>query len=136
MKNPVTSKNRAASLLLFAASLAFAATIPARAHHGGAYFDTSKIVTLTGTVAKFQFINPHILISVDAEGANGEIQHWLIEYYSPVVATRHGWTRDMIKPGDHIIYQVHPAKNGRFGGAGARKMIVNGKTVGNLDALF
>ena len=117
--------------LLFAPAYA-----PLYAHHGAALYYNDRVITLEGTVAEFQFVNPHIQIMIDVPGPKGELQRWTIEYPSPGVASRQGWTRDMLKPGDHIVYRVHPAKNGTWGGRGAAKMIVNGKLVGDRNAAF
>jgi hypothetical protein len=41
------------------------------AHHSpSAIFDMSKRFTLTGTVTKVDWINPHIVVFMDAKGAN------------------------------------------------------------------
>ena len=104
-------------------------TIPVLAHHGGAVYDNEKPITLTGTLTRFDFVNPHILIYIDAKGPNGEIQKWVLEYSPPALASARGWTKEMAKPGDQIVYQVNPAKNGAFVGRGAATMTVNGKKV-------
>lgn len=50
--------------------------VPAFAHHGSAGEDTSKIVTVKGTVTDFQYINPHVQIYVDVKDENGKVQNW------------------------------------------------------------
>lgn len=45
-----------------AIALALARLAPAWAHHGEANYSPDKLVTVTGRVADFQFINPHVLI--------------------------------------------------------------------------
>ena len=45
---------------------------PRPAHHGTSAYDTAKLTTVKGTVAEFQFINPHVIISVDAPGRKGQ----------------------------------------------------------------
>jgi hypothetical protein len=98
---------------LFAALAAlFAVSGPLLAHHGAMAYDVTKLTTVKGTVTDFKFINPHVMISVDAKDDKGKIETWLAEANSPNVLSRHGWNRDMIKPGDQITVIGNRAKNG------------------------
>jgi hypothetical protein len=85
---------------------------PLSAHHGAMAYDTTKLTTVKGTATDFQFINPHVMISVEAKDDKGKIETWLAEANSPNVLSRHGWSRDMIKPGDQITVIGNRAKNG------------------------
>jgi hypothetical protein len=48
---------------------------PLQAHHGVAAYDTTKTVSVRGTVTDFQFINPHVLISLNMKNDKGEIEN-------------------------------------------------------------
>lgn len=85
---------------------------PMFAHHGTSAYDTTKLVTVKGTVADFTFNNPHVMVSVDSPGDNGKIDTWVCEANSPNVLTRHGWNRDIIKKGDEITVIGNRPKNG------------------------
>ncbi len=91
--------------LMTLASVAFA-------HHGTANYDTSKTVTVKGTVTDFQFINPHVLISMDGKDETGNTQKWQGELTSPNRLSRAGWTKSSVKPGDTITISGYPAKSG------------------------
>ena len=98
---------------ILAAGGAFALlTAPAAAHHSFAMFDQSKIVTLEGTVAEFQWTNPHAFIELEAAGG----RHWSIELNSPNNLKRQGWTKAALKPGDRISLRMSPLRNGKPGG--------------------
>ena len=84
----------------------------ALAHHGASPYDTSKLTTLKGTVSDFQFINPHVVISVDVMNDKGQAETWIGEANSPNVLSRHGWARDIIKKGDQITVIGNRGKNG------------------------
>jgi hypothetical protein len=101
--------------------------IPLFAHHGGAVYDSTKWTTLKGTLVKFEFVNPHILLYIDVKGPNGEIQHWAIEHSPPSLSVHRGWYKNMAKAGDQVEFDVHAAKNGAFVGSGGDKILVNGK---------
>jgi hypothetical protein len=107
------------------------ASISTSAHHGEANYDTSEVVDVKGTVSDFQFINPHVLIRIDAKDSSGNVENWTCEATSPNFLLRRGWTKSTLKPGDEITASGHRAKNGapllRL-----MKIVVNGKEYGNL----
>jgi len=110
-------------------SLAFVAT-PVFAHHGGAAYDNTKVVQLTGTITSFQFINPHCIVALDVKGPSGDIQHWTMETPAPSLMKHGGWYKDMMKPGDVISAGLHIARNGSYVGKIAGDSItVNGKQI-------
>lgn len=86
---------------------------PVFAHHGSAAYDMSKTITVTGTVTDFQFINPHVLISMDVKNpTTGKIEKWSGELTSPNRLGRDGWTKSTIKPGDVLTWTGGPSKTG------------------------
>jgi hypothetical protein len=87
---------------------------PMLAHHGTSPYDSTKLTTVKGTVTSFEFINPHVEIYVEVKGENGKIEKWVGEANSPNVLTRHGWSREIIRPGDQITVIGNRAKNGTF----------------------
>jgi Family of unknown function (DUF6152) len=97
-------------------AMAFAALIasgPAWAHHGEANYDTDKLVSVKATVTSFQFINPHVQITLDATGDKGEVEHWTCEARSPAMLVRNGdWDKDTLKPGEVITAIGFQSKNG------------------------
>jgi uncharacterized protein DUF6152 len=111
-----------------------AVSIPANAHHGVAGYDLTKTISLHGTVTKFDWSNPHIVIHMDAKNANGEVQNWTIELAAPTHMSRAGWTKNVMKAGDDINAEVHPAQNGAPVGISGTvtfqlKIVVNGQTL-------
>jgi len=113
--------------------------VPLFAHHGNASYDSTKTVTVKGTVTDYIWANPHVFLKVDAKEKNGNTLHWIIEAQNPLSQTEVGWTKNMFKPGDEVVVEVIPAKNGqpigRFGVAGATAglptqeslIVINGK---------
>lgn len=99
---------------LFAAVLALFAASAAQAHHSFAvYFDPAKEVTITGKVTAFRFTNPHGLVVLSVTDAQGKVTEWRAETNAPVVLTRRGWTRDVIKPGDTITIEGWGSRDGK-----------------------
>jgi hypothetical protein len=89
------------------------AVVPAFAHHSfSAEFDAKKLVTLTGTLIKLEWTNPHAHFLMSVKDENGSVNQWDFELASPNVLMRHGWTRNSIKPGDTITAQGYLSKDG------------------------
>jgi uncharacterized protein DUF6152 len=120
--------HRLGRICLAAVSLSML-SVPLLAHHGSASYDTSKAVTVTGTVTDYVWANPHVFVKVDAKDTNGNVVHWLMEAQNPVTQTNVGWTSDLFKPGDEVTIECFPAKNGRpIGRIGfTTRIVINGK---------
>ncbi len=97
---------------LLSLGLLFIVSGSAFAHHGSAAYDMSKTITVTGTVTDFQFVNPHVLISMDAKDPSGKVAKWEGELTSPNHLARAGWTKSTLKPGDEVTLMGGPAKSG------------------------
>lgn len=105
---------------------------PTNAHHGTAGYDMDRVATLTGTVSEFDWSNPHVVIYMDVKKDNGQIEHWTIEMAAPIHMSRFGWSKTSMKPGDQIVAETHPAKNGASIGTsgtagGLLKISINGQ---------
>lgn len=83
------------------------------AHHGDAGYDTTKLVTVKGMVADFEFVNPHVEIALEVNNPDGVAESWQAEMNSPnILARSSGWNRNTLKHGDVIVVEGHRAKNG------------------------
>ena len=60
--------------IAFLATGIFAGRGVLTAHHSFAMFDTTKSITLTGTVTRFEWTNPHAYIEIDVQEGEG-IKH-------------------------------------------------------------
>ena len=94
----------------------------AAAHHSYAAFDISQQKTISGTVSKVNWTNPHTWVWLDVPNEQGGVDTWGIEGMSPNYLARRGWTRDTIKIGDKLTVTIRPARDGEKGG-----MWVSGK---------
>lgn len=101
------------ALVLAALLCAGSVSAPLLAHHGEANYDTDKMVSVKGTVTQFEFINPHVQITIDVKNDKGEIEKWVGEARSPAMLSRYGgWDKDTIKVGEVITFYGHRTKNG------------------------
>ena len=83
------------------------------AHHPfDAEFDWKRPVTITGTVTKFEWKEPHSLIEIKGKDEKGAQAQWTIELGGQSVLRRSGWTPTQLKAGDEITVDGWLAKDG------------------------
>jgi hypothetical protein len=117
-------------------ALAFCALLagsPAFAHHSHAMFDSTKQVTIVGTVKEFEWTNPHCWIQVlvsDPNDSSAPPVEWGVEMGAPFQLLRHGWKPDSVKPGDKISVVVNPLRDGRSAGQIVSATGSDGKPIG------
>ena len=99
--------------VMIGALLAGVMTVPLAAHHAfAAEFDATKPVTLTGTVTRIEWANPHIWVYLDVADDRGAVQSWQCEGGAPNTLTRNGWSRDSLKSTQVITVDGWLAKDG------------------------
>lgn len=111
----VTAGGRAGLLGAAAAAAALGLARTASAHHSFALFDHVNRVTVTGTVTKFDWSNPHVYMYLDVP-AGATVKHYTVECASPNVLTRVGWKWNDVKQGDKVTVLLNPFKSGQLGG--------------------
>lgn len=80
-----------------------AAAGAAHAHHSiGSVYDSSRQVTVEGSVTEFRFINPHPFLIIEAATDSGP-QSWQLEMDNRFELVEVGITADTFKRGDRVI---------------------------------
>lgn len=104
----------------------------ATAHHSTAMFEWGTEKTLSGTIEKYQWTQPHTFIWIRVPGKAGSTREWGLEGMSPSWLGRRGWNLHSLNSGDKVSIVYYPLKDGRPGGFYVRVTAPDGKT---LDAL-
>jgi hypothetical protein len=100
---------RATFSLLTVAAIASASILRSEAHHANSAYDRERTVSVTGTVTRWQFINPHCGIWLDVEQDDGSIAEWAGEFQSVQDLYRYfGWNKDTFQPGDEVTIIGNP----------------------------
>jgi len=108
----VTSKKFLTSVVA-AACFALLTSIAASAHHARSAFDRDRFITVTGTVTRWQFINPHAGLWLEVADEAGVVVEWAAEFQGTLDLYRHfSWNKDTFKPGDQIKLTGSPARDG------------------------
>ena len=131
MKNKNT-RRAAASVVVFTLTFLAVAT-PAYSHHSfAAQYDASKPITLTGTVTKVEWTNPHVYVYIDVrDEKSGDVAKWALEIGGgPNSLIRQGWSRDSLKADDVINVEGSLARDGsRLANAQSIVLAATGKKV-------
>jgi hypothetical protein len=101
---------------------------PMLAHHSfAAEFDGEKTVKVTGTVTKFDWVNPHAWIYMDVKEANGQVVKWAFEFGAPTLLYRQGWRKSDLKAGDEATIEGYRAKDGSNTASAATVTLSSGR---------
>lgn len=98
--------------LAFLAMMGFSNS--ASAHHSFAMFDQTQVVSVTGTVTRFDWQNPHTWLYISTEEEGGTA--YSFETSSPSSLMSTGWTADSVHVGDRVEIDFHPLRDGTNGG--------------------
>ena len=96
------------AILLLVASAGFA-------HHSVAgQFDTSKSLTLKGSISKVNWMNPHIYVYLDVKETDGSVSTWALETLPTAMMRRAGLSKEAVMgtPGEVVTVQIVPARDG------------------------
>ena len=97
--------------LLALAALATLAP-PLSAHHSTAMYEMANPTTISGTVKRFEWTNPHAFIYLEVKDEKGNAVEWEIELMSLNHLRSYGWVRTTVKPGEVITCTGGRAKSG------------------------
>lgn len=84
---------------------------PALAHHSAAAYDTQKEITVTGTVTRYRFTNPHVYVTLDVKRDDGSLAKVEVEAGAASVLNGLGFTRNSIAVGEVVRIVGNPARD-------------------------
>lgn len=86
------------------------AVAAAEAHHSiSGVYDSSQPVTLEGTIAQYQYVNPHPYMLVDVR-RDGAVERWHFELDNRGELAAIGITEHTFRPGDRVVVVGSPAR--------------------------
>jgi Family of unknown function (DUF6152) len=123
---------RLSAMVSFAVStgLMFAGAVSAH-HSVQSQFDIHKTVTVSGTVSKIEWINPHSYLTINVKDANGNAQKWAFELGGAGALRRAGMSRadrGGLKPGDEVTATALAARDGSNSGFLQELKVADGRT--------
>lgn len=109
--------------------------LPGAAHHSAAMFDDQVVLTLQGTVTRFDYVNPHSWLYIEVENDDGSATEWGFELDAPPRLRRIGVSPSHWEPGDAVVVKTNPLKDGRPAGHLVGAVRADGRTFGNVDGI-
>jgi len=108
---------------------------PAQSHHSNVAYEVTKVITITGVVTEFRWVNPHTWLHLSVDDGKGGKVEWQVEGRAPGVLLRAGWTKTSLKPGEKVTVDMSPAKDGTNVGIIARVTKEDGTILSNQPVL-
>lgn len=106
--------------------------LAASAHHSvQSQFDIHKTVTVSGTVSKIEWINPHSYLTLNVKDPGGNVQKWAFELGGAGALRRAGMSRadrGGLKPGDEVTATALAARDGSNSGFLQELKVADGRT--------
>ena len=94
----------------FAALVTLSLAAPALAHHSAAAFNTKETVTVTGTVTRYRFANPHVYLTLDVKKADGTVASVEVEAGAASVLNGLGFNANSVKVGEVVSITGNPGR--------------------------
>ena len=111
-------------------SVLLMSAMPAAAHHSfAAEYDSTKPVSITGTLTKVEWMNPHIWFYLDVKDEKGVVTTWAFSAAPPGVLMRRGISKDVLKLGSTIRVEGFRAKDGSNNANGGKVTFSDGRSV-------
>src|SRR6266581_5037346 len=113
--------------ILFSVALLVAVALVAEAHHASVMFDSTKEITLEGTVKEFQYTNPHSWLLVDVKNKDGSVTTWGFEAEGPSTLQRAHIRPSDFAPGTRLKITGRPMRAGSPAAAWVDAVRADGK---------
>jgi hypothetical protein len=84
----------------------------AYAHHSMSMFDMSKVEVIEGKIAKLDWTNPHMYLTVETKGPDGKPALIEGEGLGITQANVDGLKREDLKPGTPVVVRINPNRSG------------------------
>ncbi len=111
---------------LAAALAVLLGTTEAGAHHSPAAYDLQAQVTVAGTVADYEWGNPHVYVSVREDGG-GRV--WVVEALPSTAMKQYGWSPQTLAAGERVVVVGNPGRN-------AARSVLYLRTLRKADAVL
>lgn len=83
------------------------------AHHSlQAGFDITRTQTVTGTITRMDWRNPHAWLYLDVKDEKGQVQQYAVEFSAANALYRRGWRQDDLPVGATVTVTGYVARDG------------------------
>jgi len=86
--------------------------IGADGHHSPAAFDLTTEIEVVGTIAEVEWTNPHIYVTVETVGPDGQPRLQQLEADGVAAVRTSGLTKEILAPGARVTFRAAPNRRG------------------------
>ena len=86
-------------------------TVAAAGHHGTSTFDSQQEIILQGIVTTFEWVNPHVYITIETANSAGEEETGTIEGPTRAALTIADWSEHSLSPGERVVVVANPTRD-------------------------
>jgi len=110
-------------------------TAPLAAHHSLGTYDNTKLIPVTGTVTKVDWMNPHVIVQLSVKGADGKQTTQRVQIAAPGRLTKLGVDKNLFAVGSTMTFETWEQKdsNTRLPLAGRTAVLSNGTRIDVSD---
>ena len=120
-------KTKAFLVLVVAGALY--AVQPAQAHHAfAAEYDSDKPVTLSGTLTKMDWVNPHGWLYIDVKQPDGSVKKWTVETANPAQMSKGGLKKTDFVDGMSLTVKGYQGKTNPALANGRTLVLADGRS--------
>jgi uncharacterized protein DUF6152 len=106
------------------------ATTGVLAHHSAvAEYDLDKPMSISGTIKRVEWQNPHIWYYLDVKEKDGSVSEWGVSGGAPGQLMRRGITKDVLKVGAMVSVEGFLARDGSKNMTGRKVTFPDGRDV-------
>ena len=104
-------------------------------HHSLGTYDNTKLVPVTGTVTKVDWMNPHVTIQLSVKGADGKLTNQRVQIAAPGRLIKLGVDKNLFAVGSTMTFETWEQKDGntRLPVAGRTAVLSNGTRIDVSD---
>jgi len=113
----------------------FGAARPSLHHSLTATYDMDRLVSLSGTIARVDVVNPHVKVDLNATGADGRVTTWTIEMAPPNALKRKSFDPRLLQVGQQVTIESWLRKDGKPEATGRTLVTADGTRVDVGDSL-
>ena len=98
---------------LFVVPVFLLSAASAASHHAfSPVYDEKRLITVSGVVTQFKFVNPHAMMFMDVNDESGTVVKWAVEFAGSLNLSEVGWTAESIRAREQVTVTGNPTHTG------------------------
>jgi hypothetical protein len=99
----------------------------ASAHHSLDAYDSTHVVSLAGVIRRVEIANPHVMVMLEATGADGKQINWMIELTYPSMLKQRSMDLQLLEVGRAVVIESWLRRDGKPAASGRTLVTSDGQ---------